>query len=254
VFGKLLHTAAKFSPPEGRVMLVGERHGDEVRVSVRDFGLGIPAPLLPRIFELFQQGDQTLERAHGGLGIGLTLVRRLVEMHGGSVRATSEGTGRGSEFVVCLPVLPVDHASPAPAADDVVEALARRILVVDDNEDAAETLAMVLKRTGHETKLAFNGQEAVEATATFRPDLILMDLGMPVLNGFEAAREIRQQPWSEGVVLVALTGWGQDEDRRKSAEAGFDGHLVKPVEFAALNELLAEFPLRPRPPERPAAV
>jgi PAS domain S-box-containing protein len=254
VFGNLLHNAAKFSQPEGRVMLVGERHGDEVRVSVRDFGLGIPAPLLPRIFELFQQGDQTLERAHGGLGIGLTLVRRLVEMHGGSVRATSEGTGRGSEFVVRLPVLPVDHASPAPAADDVVEALARRILVVDDNEDAAETLAMVLKRTGHETKLAFNGQEAVEATATFRPDLILMDLGMPVLNGFEAAREIRQQPWSEGVVLVALTGWGQDEDRRKSAEAGFDGHLVKPVEFAALNELLAEFPLRPRPPERPAAV
>jgi PAS domain S-box-containing protein len=257
VFGNLLHNASKFSQPEGRLVVRAELRADEIEVSVRDFGLGIPATLLPRIFELFQQGDQSLERAHGGLGIGLTLVHRLVEMHGGSVRAASEGAGRGSEFVVRLPTLREPEAADRElsAGTSAERApLPRRILVVDDNEDAAETLAMVLKRTGHETQLAFNGREAVDATRAFRPDLILMDLGMPVLNGFEAARAIREQPWSEGVVLVALTGWGQEEDRRKSAEAGFDGHLVKPVEFAALNELLADFPLRPRPPEGSAAV
>ena len=245
VFGNLLHNASKFSRRGGRIALAGELQGGDVVIAVRDSGIGIPSALLPRVFELFMQGDQTLERTHGGLGIGLTLVRRLVEMHGGSVQAASEGVDRGSEFVVRLPVLIEKHEAPAPnpMAEGPIAAAARRILVVDDNHDSAETLSMLLELTGHQTQLAFDGVEAVEAANNFRPDVILMDLGMPKLNGFEAARRVRQQPWSKGMVLVALTGWGQDEDRNRTAEAGFDGHLVKPVEFDTLTKLLARFPV-----------
>ena len=248
VFGNLLHNASKFSRRGGNIALVCELQARDVVVSVRDSGIGIPAALLPRIFELFIQGDQTLERTHGGLGIGLTLVRRLVEMHGGSVRAASEGVDRGSELVVRLPLLVEKQKPPSsnPTADAPIAPLARRILVVDDNQDAAESLAMLLELTGYQTQLAFDGLEAVEAANSFQPDVILMDLGMPVLNGFEAARQVREQPWSKRVVLVALTGWGQAEDRKRTAEVGFDGHLVKPVEFAVLTKLLtkllAEFP------------
>ena len=240
VFGNLLHNASKFSRRGGRVALAGELHGGEVVIAVKDSGIGIPAALLPRVFELFTQGDQTLERTHGGLGIGLTLVRRLVEMHGGSVRAASEGVDRGSEFVVRLPVLIEKHEAPSPnpMAAGPAAVTARRILVVDDNHDSADTLSMLLQLTGHQTRLAFDGVEAVEAAKSFRPDVVLMDIGMPKLNGFEAARQIRQEPWSKGMVLVALTGWGQDEDRNRTAEAGFDGHLVKPVEFDTLTKLL----------------
>jgi len=245
VFGNLLHNASKFSRRGGRVALAGELQGGDVVIAVRDCGIGIPSALLPRVFELFMQGDQTLERTHGGLGIGLTLVRRLVEMHGGSVQAASEGVDRGSEFVVRLPVLIEKHEAPSPhpTAAAPTEATARRILVVDDNHDAADTLSMLLQLTGHQTQLAFDGVEAVEAAKSFRPEVILMDLGMPKLNGFEAARQIRQQPWSKGMVLVALTGWGQEEDRNSTAKAGFDGHLVKPVEFDTLTKLLAGFPV-----------
>jgi PAS domain S-box-containing protein len=248
LFGNLLHNASKFSPRGGRVVLVGELAGDDAVVSLRDFGIGIAPVLLPRVFDLFVQGDQTLERTHRGLGIGLTLVRRLVEMHGGSVQAASEGVDRGSEFVVRLPVLleKPEVSSPNSIAEGPTTSSNGRILVVDDNHDSAETLAMLFELIGYQTQLAFDGLEAVEAAKSFRPDVILMDLGMPKLNGFDAARQIRQQPWGEGVVLVALTGWGEAGDRKKTAEAGFDGHLVKPVEFAALTTLLAEFPIASR--------
>ena len=245
VFGNLLHNASKFSRPGGRISVAVERQGGEVAITVKDSGIGIPSDTLPKIFEMFMQGDRTLERARSGLGIGLTLVRRLVEMHGGSVQASSEGADRGSEFVVRLPVLIEKRKalSPNPTAFEPTPVTARRILVVDDNHDSAESLSMLLQLTGNQTQLAFDGVEAVEAATSFRPDVILMDLGMPRLNGYEAARQIREQPWGKGMVLVALTGWGQEEDRKKTAEAGFDSHLVKPVDYATLTKLLASFPL-----------
>jgi CheY-like chemotaxis protein len=183
-----------------------------------------------------------LERAQGGLGIGLTLVRRLTEMHGGTVEATSEGPGRGSEFVVRLPV---PGHGPQRSADretgpDSVAGPKRRILVVDDNRDAAESLGMMLTLMGNEVRTAADGLAAVEVAEDYRPDLILLDIGLPKLNGYEACRRIRERPWAKGTVIVALTGWGQEEDRRRSQEAGFDRHLVKPVDVNDLTKLLAQ--------------
>jgi len=241
VFGNLLHNASKFSGPGDLISLVIEQQGNEAVISVKDFGIGIPSGLLPNIFEMFRQGDQTLERTRGGLGIGLTLARRLVEMHGGSVQASSAGVDRGSEFVVRLPVLLEERAAlpPQSAALEPAPVTGLRVLVVDDNHDSAESLAMLLELAGCQTHLAYNGVEAVEAAMIFRPEVILMDIGMPMLNGYEAARRIRQQEWGKGIMLVALTGWGQEEDRRRTAEAGFDVHLVKPVDYSALTKLLA---------------
>ena len=243
VLGNLLHNASKFSRPGGHISLTAEQRGRDLVVTVKDVGIGISSELLPKIFEMFAQGDQTLERSHSGLGIGLTLVRRLVEMHGGTVQASSEGPGRGSEFVVRLPGLIEESVAPPPnPAVDAPAVAARRILVVDDNHDAAESMSMLLELMGNETRLAFDGMEAVDAAASFRPDVILMDIGLPKLNGYEAAAQIRREPWGKAMILVALTGWGQDEDRRKSVEAGFDVHLVKPVDFATLTKLLAGDP------------
>ena len=244
VFSNLLNNAARYTKQGGHIWLTAQRHGGEVVVKVRDTGLGIPADMLPKIFEIFTQVDQSLERSQGGLGIGLTLVKRLVEMHGGTVEAFSEGPGRGSEFVVRLPVM-VETPKPIPPEPTVSEpttTTARRILVVDDNRDAATTLAMLLKFAGNETLTAYDGLEAVEAAATFRPDVILLDIGMPKLSGYDACRKIREQPWGKNMVLIALTGWGQEEDRRKSKDAGFNGHLVKPLDVTALKNLLAELP------------
>ena len=248
VFGNLLNNSSKYSEPQGHISLTAERQGNDAVVSVKDAGVGIPPNMLSKIFEMFTQIDTSLERARGGLGIGLTLVKRLVEMHGGSVSALSEGPGRGSEFVVRLPIMletPKVPQPPEPAVIESTSATLRRILVVDDNLDSATMLAMLLTLTGHETHTAHDGLAAVEAAATFKPDVVLLDIGLPKLNGYEAARKIRQQPLGKGMVLVALTGWGQEEDRRKSREAGFDGHMVKPVELDALMQLLAE--LRPTP-------
>ncbi len=240
----LLNNAAKYMDRAGRIWLTAERAGDEVVIRVRDTGIGIPAEMLPRIFDLFTQVDRSLERAEGGLGIGLTLVRRLVEMHGGTVEAHSEGPGRGSEFVVRLPIAgPAEDREPQGAAgggDEAAAPAARRILVVDDNQDAAESLGMLLRALGHEVRTAHDGLEAVRAVPDFRPDVVLLDIGMPKLNGYEAARQIREQPGGAALVLVALTGWGQEEDRRLSHEAGFDHHMTKPVELADLQKLLAE--------------
>ncbi len=245
VFGNLLHNACKFTKPGGRISLAAEQQGGEVVVTVRDSGAGIPSGMLPKIFEMFTQLDQTLERSQGGLGIGLTLAQRLVKMHGGSVQAFSEGLGKGSTFVVRLPVLSKKPESlwQAPVAGKAVPQISHRILVVDDNHDAANALAALLRQAGNETHLAFDGAEGVEVAASFRPDVILMDIGMPKLNGYDAARQIREQPWGKGMGLVALTGWGQDEDRKKSADAGFDAHLVKPVDYAELTKLLAGLPV-----------
>lgn len=241
VFANLLNNAAKYSDRGGRISLSAARQDGEVVVRVRDTGVGIPPDMLPKVFEMFTQVDRSLERSQGGLGIGLTLVKVLVELHGGSVEARSDGPGQGSEFVVRLPVEPTAVPVAGPPSESGERAGPPgtcRILVADDNVDSAASLALMLKIMGHEVRTANDGLQAVEVAAAFRPDVILLDIGMPNLNGYEACRRIREGP-GEGAVLVALTGWGQDEDRRRSREAGFDHHLVKPVDPVALAKLLA---------------
>jgi PAS domain S-box-containing protein len=240
VVGNLLNNACKFTEKRGRVRLSVEREGEQALIRVRDNGMGIAADQLPLIFDMFMQADVSIERSVSGLGIGLSLVKSLVEMQGGTVDAYSAGVGHGSEFVVRLPIT-AEAPTPQPV-DDRTTTHAHRILVVDDSRDAAESLAMLLELTGNETHTAHDGLEAVETAARVRPDLVLLDIGLPKINGYEAARRIREQPWGKSLVLVALTGWGQDEDRQKSREAGFDGHMVKPVDTAALTKLLAELP------------
>jgi CheY-like chemotaxis protein len=203
--------------------------------------IGIAPDMLAHVFEMFTQVDHSLGRSQGGLGIGLTLVRRLVEMHGGTVSAHSEGLGRGSEFTVRLPVSRTQpEDAPAPRQPGAFHLLPpHRILVVDDNQDAARSLSMLLKCAGHEVQTVYDGLAAVEAAQEFQPDVVLLDIGLPKLNGHEACRRIRQLRPGSNIVVIALTGWGQDEDRQKSSDAGFDAHLVKPVEFGALVKLIA---------------
>ena len=263
VVGNLLNNACKFTDQGGRIWLTVECEpprsppsqggvGGVSVIRVRDTGIGIPPDELPRIFEAFVQVDTSLERSVSGLGIGLTLVKSVVEMHGGTVEAYSAGVGQGSELVVCLP-LPSDEwrvvsgereeAGGDPLATDHSPLTTkRRILVVDDNPDSAESLAMLLQISGNETHMAHDGLEAVEAAERFRPDVVLLDIGLPQLNGYDVCRRIREQPWGKAMMLIALTGWGQDEDRRQSKDAGFDAHLVKPVDYGALMELLATLP------------
>jgi PAS domain S-box-containing protein len=246
VFANLLNNAAKYSERGGSIRLAVERQGGEAVVTVEDGGIGIPPHMLPRIFDLFTQVDRSLERSQGGLGIGLTLVKRLVEMHGGSVEAYSGGHGMGSEFTVRLPVLSAAAVQPPAGTGEPAQLPARcRILVADDNVDAADSLAMMLEIMGNEVRTANDGLQAVEAAAAFRPDMILLDIGMPRLNGYEACRAIREQPDGGRPVIVACTGWGQDEDRRRSREAGFNFHLVKPVDPTDLEALLAGLPANP---------
>lgn len=241
VFSNLLTNAAKYSERGGSIRLRAEVRNHELVVSVRDSGIGIAAEHLPRIFEMFSQVDLAMNRSQGGLGLGLSLVKGLVEMHAGHITATSEGPGRGSEFTVWLP-LPERRPVAPPNAENSAQpgGVARgRVLVVDDNHDVALTLGLLCELDGHEVKMAYDGEQAVALAQTFRPNVILLDLGMPKLNGLDACRRIRAEAWSEGMVLVALTGWGQEEDKRKTEEAGFHHHLVKPVEPAALSSLLA---------------
>jgi PAS domain S-box-containing protein len=242
VFSNLLNNSAKYTNSGGRIRLIAEIRGEEVTVRVQDNGLGIPSDALPRLFQMFSQVDRNMERAQGGLGIGLTLVRRLVEMHGGTVEAHSDGPGRGSEFVVRLPWTKEETmGNQTPTTEDnSAKTSKRRILIVDDNQDSATSLGIMLKLMGNETRTAHDGLAAIETASAFLPDIILLDIGLPKLNGYEACRRIREQPWSRGMVIVALTGWGQEEDRRRSADAGFDHHMVKPVELDALSRLLSE--------------
>ena len=238
----LLNNAAKYTEWGGRVWLTAERQGSDVVLGVRDTGIGIVAEMLPRIFDMFAQADRSLDRAQGGLGIGLTLVKRLVEMHGGSVQAQSEGPGKGSEFTIRLPLVIDPAATPLPVAPEAAAAvpvLPLRILVVDDNRDAAATMAMVLRISGNDVRTVHDGREAVDEAREFRPDVAILDIGLPGGDGYAAARTIRREPWGAGVVLIAVTGWGQETDRERSKEAGFDHHLVKPVEPAALVTILS---------------
>jgi PAS domain S-box-containing protein len=240
VFSNLLNNAAKYTDRGGHIRLAAEVAGGEVAVSVRDTGIGIAADVLPRLFEMFAQAAPALERSQGGLGIGLSLVKGLVEMHGGTVEARSDGPGKGSEFVVRLPVAATPTVGEQPPPDpEKPRAAGCRLVVADDNRDIADTLAMMLTMMGHEVRTAGDGQEAVEVAEAFRPEAVLLDVGMPRLNGYDTARRIRERPWGSGVLLVACTGWGQDDDRRKSQEAGFDFHLVKPVSAATLEKVLA---------------
>jgi CheY-like chemotaxis protein len=239
VFSNLLNNAAKYTKPHGLIRLTIQERGGEAVVSVKDNGVGIPSPMLPHIFEMFTQVDRNMEWSQGGLGIGLSIVDRLVKMHGGSVIVASEGSNQGSEFFVRLPV---SQAAAQRSSEDRKSAgrlICRKVLVVDDNKDAAMSLATMLTLMGNETRTAHDGEEAIDVAAAYRPDLILLDIGMPRLNGYQTAQRIREQSWSKGMALVALTGWGQEEDRRKSQEAGFDSHVVKPIEFTALETLLA---------------
>ncbi|MCY7315583.1 MAG: PAS domain S-box protein [Rubrivivax sp.] len=239
VLGNLLNNACKFTNTGGQICLTVERVGDDAVIRVRDDGIGIAAEHCPRIFEMFIQLDTSLERSVSGLGIGLTLVKTLVEMHDGTVEVESAGLGHGTEFTVRLQILK-DVLPPPPvwSASQPTTRESSRILIVDDNRDAAMSLAILFQMSGSETHTAHDGQEAVDAAAKLRPDIILLDIGLPKLNGFDACREIRQQPWSKTIVMVALTGLGQDDDRLRSREAGFDGHVIKPADFGELTRLL----------------
>jgi CheY-like chemotaxis protein len=243
VFANLLNNAAKYTEERGHIQLSARRAGDEVVVSVRDDGVGIPSDRLEEVFDLFAQVDRSLARAQGGLGIGLTLVRRLVEMHGGRVEARSGGPGAGSEFVVALP-LARSTARAGAAESERADArpavnAPRRVLVVDDNRDAGESLEMLLRVLGVESRVVHDGESALAALRAFRPEMVLLDLGMPGMDGYEVARRIRERPEDGEPVVIALTGWGQPEDRRRTREAGFDHHLVKPVGLGVLQSLLA---------------
>jgi PAS domain S-box-containing protein len=235
----LLNNAAKYTPAGGRIDLAVAQVGSEVLIAVTDTGVGIPESMLPRIFEMFAQVDRNLARAQGGLGIGLTLAGKLVSMHGGTLEAHSAGLGRGSRFEIRIPLVAGAAAAPAqiaPAHPELPQA--RRVLVVDDNIDAAESLSLLLQADGHHTELAHDGLAAVEATARFAPDIVLLDIGLPGLNGYEAAKRMRQLNGSRPrPTLVALTGWGQQQDRERAAQAGFDLHLTKPVDPAVIMAL-----------------
>jgi PAS domain S-box-containing protein len=242
VFANLLNNAAHYTRKGGRVSLTVTAEGAGVVVSVLDSGIGIAADMLPRVFDMFTQVDRSLEKSRGGLGIGLSIVKRLVEMHGGTVEARSPGRGLGSEFVVRLPALRITQPAQPPSDESARAGSARRILVADDNEDAAYGLSSLLEILGHEVRTAADGLEAIDVASAFRPDVILLDIGMPRLNGYDACRRLREQPWGRSAVIVALTGWGQNEDKRRSQDAGFDHHLVKPIDFAMLQKLLASLP------------
>jgi CheY-like chemotaxis protein len=243
VFANLLNNAARYTSPGGQIWLHAYEEENMAIVSVRDNGIGISPQMLPRVFDIFSQERDTASQRQGGLGIGLTLVANLVRMHGGSVEAKSAGLGLGSEFIVRLPqapkMAPLDeegHANGGKAGEDA----SQRVLVVDDNRDAADTLSMLLEFMGSkEVKVCNDGPAALAEMEAFRPDVVLLDIGMPGMDGNEVARRIRQQPQFAGTRLVALTGWGQDEDRRRTQESGFDHHLTKPVDIAALQALLA---------------
>jgi PAS domain S-box-containing protein len=240
----LLNNAAKYTPEGGSIRIDVVRKTELATICVGDNGIGIPADLLPSVFDLFAQGQRSLDRAEGGLGIGLTLVRRLVEMHGGGVNAASKGLNQGSEFTVTLPLALEAAHSPPTDDDKVASAAPRRILVVDDNADSAESMAMLLQLSGHDSRTAADGPSALDAVVRFRPDLVLLDLGLPGMSGFEVAAKMREMEGVRHVPIVAMTGYGQDEDRRRTRAAGFAAHLIKPVDPTALEKLVLE--LAPR--------
>ncbi|HXW06879.1 MAG TPA: ATP-binding protein [Vicinamibacterales bacterium] len=243
IVGNLLNNASKFTDRGGRIWLTVQHEDEQAMIRVRDTGIGIPTHELSRIFDMFGQVDSSLERARDGLGLGLALVKNLVEMHGGTVGAASDGLGKGSEFVLRLPLVtgqPQPAALEQPVAARPVATAARRILIADDNQDSADMLRTLFEFMGHDVRTAADGLEAVEAAAMFHPDVVVLDIGMPRLNGYEAARRIREQQRGNGLTLIALSGWNREEDRQRSQREGFDAHLVKPVDLTALTMLLGE--------------
>jgi signal transduction histidine kinase/CheY-like chemotaxis protein len=244
-FANVMTNAAKYTAPGGKIAIRVSADDATVRVQISDNGAGIAPEFLPYLFDLFAQANRTLDRAQGGLGIGLSVVKKLVEMHGGGVTARSDGLGLGASFEISLPRSqpPFELAIHSPAAQMVP----RRVLVVDDNTDAAASLAVLLEMDGHEVRTAFASHHALTLAASFSPEVVLLDIGLPEMDGYEVARRLRQSPGGRNITLVALTGYGQPEDRERTRDAGFDAHLVKPVDFEALDSLLREVP-RPEGP------
>jgi PAS domain S-box-containing protein len=242
VMSNLLNNAAKFTPEGGQIWLAAEVADSQIVLRIRDTGIGIAEDLLPEVFDLFRQADRSLDRSQGGLGVGLTLVRRLLELHGGSVRAYSEGPGRGSEFVVRLPAFaePEMASDDAPTVErDLEETACYRILVVDDNRDSAESVALLLELNGHQVRMAHDGPEALATAQHFRPQVVVLDIGLPEMDGYEVARRLRGEAQMQDVMLIALTGYGQNEDRQRAIAAGFNHHLIKPVDLDSLQALIA---------------
>ncbi|MFA5018786.1 MAG: ATP-binding protein [Methylobacter sp.] len=238
VFLNLLDNASKYSLENAQIEVDVQLHGPEAEIQVRDNGTGISAELLPTIFDLFQQGARTLDRSQGGLGIGLTLVKRLVELHGGQVTASSPGTGRGSTFSVRLPT--IDEAATFTASETPSPNAGTRVLVVDDDPDVRESTALLLELNGYEVDMADSGEHAIPLIEVFHPDVVLLDIGMPGENGYQVAQRIRHMPNGDDLLLVALSGYGRAEELARSQEAGFDHHLVKPLNFTTLCDLLSE--------------
>jgi PAS domain S-box-containing protein len=257
VVSNLLTNAAKYTDAGGRIELSASVQDSTLRLAVKDSGIGLSPDSIDSIFTMFSQVKNSLNRTEGGLGIGLALIKGLVTLHGGTVEAHSDGLGRGSEFAVYLPTSPArvaDVADPAGTATSVVSQAALKILIADDNNDAAESLAMLLRLNGHDVRVAHDGREAITVAQVFRPQVALLDLGMPHLDGYEAARVIRREAWGSNIILVALTGWGQERDKRQAAAAGFDHHFVKPVDASWLAAWLVESASRSgngRPQVRP---
>jgi PAS domain S-box-containing protein len=239
VFSNLLINAAKYTDSGGHIQLRATHEGREVVVAIRDDGIGISADMIPRLFTMFSQADAALERAEGGLGIGLSLVRGLVTLHGGNIEARSAGIGRGSEFIVRIPVgIPSERPDIEATADVPVPGAGLKILVVDDSRDAADTFAILLELSGHHVQTAYTGQRGLELAETFRPHVLLLDIGIPDLDGYQLAKKIRASPWGRGTILIAVTGWGQEEDRRRAFEAGFNHHLTKPIAAETVESLI----------------
>lgn len=239
VFSNLLNNAAKYTRRGGNILISGRREGDNVIIHVTDSGIGISAELLPRVFDMFLQADSAIERSHGGLGIGLTLVRKLVEMHGGRVEAFSEGENKGSDFIVTLPA---SSSQVSEASDNKIKSedkpVGTRVLVIDDNVDSARTLGWMLELQGHDIQLAFNGKDAMAAAEKFQPRIVMTDIGLPGITGYELCALMREIPGMKDAVFIAQTGWDQEKHKRQSKEAGFDYHLIKPVEMNKLEQLL----------------
>jgi len=248
VISNLLHNAAKYTDRTGHIWLTIAQEGADALISVRDTGIGISAEMLPRIFDLFTQADRSIDRSHGGLGVGLTVARRLIELHGGSISASSDGVGKGSTFTVRIPL----SAAQPQASEDLSAQRTEspgatsplRILVADDNRDAAESLASLLRMVGHEVRIAYDGVEAVGVASEYRPDAIVLDIGMPKMNGYDVAKKLRAESTGKELTIIALSGWGQEADKQRSREAGIDHHLVKPLEPSSLLRLLASKPRR----------
>jgi CheY-like chemotaxis protein len=241
VFSNILHNAAKYTRPAGRIHIELRANGEDVLVSIRDNGIGIAPEKLNYVFELFAQLNRSYERTDGGLGIGLTLAKRLVELHGGRIEAKSAGPNQGSEFVVGLPPIAAQTAqNQQPLRNDPQSQVGRRVLIADDNHDAAVSLSLLLQAMGHETRIARDGLEAVEVAEGFRPDVVLLDIDMPKLDGYGAAQRIAQHAWARSIRMIAVTGLGQDADRQRARQAGFHQHLLKPVDPEALGRLLGD--------------